>query len=56
MAIRNVSDGNPDGSTLGQGPTDKISFYGAVPVVQPIATDLATVITALTALGLIRAS
>lgn len=57
MAIRQLSDGNPDGTTLGQSPTgDKISFFGATPVDQPIATDLATVITALTELGLIRAS
>lgn len=57
MAIKQLSDGNPDGSSLGQSPTgDKISFFGATPIVQPIATDLATVLTALTNLGLIRAS
>lgn len=56
MAIQQLADGNPDGTTVGQINTDKISFYGATPIVQPIATDLATVITALTNLGLIRAS
>lgn len=35
MAIgRQVSDGNSDGSSLGQSATDKISFYGATPVTQ----------------------
>lgn len=56
MSLKEHSDGNPDGNRLGQSPTDKIAFYGATPIVQPIATDLATVITALTNLGLIRAS
>ena len=56
MAIKQLSDGNPDGSALGQAASDKVGFYGAVPIVQPIATDLATVLTALTNLGLIRAS
>lgn len=57
MAIKQLSDGNPDGTTMGQSPTnDKISFYGATPIVQPVATDLATVLTALVNLGLIRSS
>lgn len=35
MAIgRQVSDANGDGTSLGQSATDKISFYGATPVVQ----------------------
>jgi hypothetical protein len=29
-----LSDGRPDGTTLGNDSTDKVSFYGAVPVVQ----------------------
>ncbi len=59
MAIKEHSDGNPDGNRLGQGPTDKISFYGAVPVAQPVlaaaptATEISTV---LALLGLTRAS
>ena len=56
MAIQQICDGNPDGSVVGQATTDKLGFFGATPVVQPIATDLATVVTALTNLGLIRAS
>jgi hypothetical protein len=31
---RALSDGRPDGTTLGNDATDKVSFYGAVPVVQ----------------------
>jgi hypothetical protein len=35
MAIgKHLSDGNPDGTCLGQSATDKISFYGADPVVR----------------------
>lgn len=56
MAIQQLADGNPDGTLVGQAPSDKVGFFGATPVVQPIATDLATLLTALTALGLIRAS
>lgn len=32
MAIRQLSDANPDGTVLGQSSTDKIGFYGATPV------------------------
>lgn len=32
---RQVSDGNPNGTVLGQGPSDLISFFGATPVPQP---------------------
>lgn len=35
MAIgRQLSDGNPDGTSFGQSTTDKVSFYGVTPVVQ----------------------
>jgi len=38
MAIaKQVSDGSPDGASFGQSATDKISFYGVPPVVQPTA-------------------
>jgi hypothetical protein len=59
MAIKQLSDGNPDGTTVGQGPTDKISFHGSTPIVQqvlaaaPTATQISTV---LAALGLTRTS
>lgn len=59
MAIKQLADGNPDGSTFGQNASDKVSFYGATPVVQPIlaavptATEISTV---LALLGLTRTS
>jgi hypothetical protein len=34
MTIQQLSDGNPDGNTLGQSTTDKISFYGVTPIAQ----------------------
>ena len=58
MAIgKQLSDGNPDGTSLGQSASDKISFYGATPVDQgaavtaltttPTATDIATAVNAI---------
>ena len=39
MAIaKQISDGSPDGASLGQSATDKISFYGATPVAQRAAS------------------
>jgi hypothetical protein len=63
MAKQQLSNGNDDGVCMGQNASDKISFFGATPVVQPAtiadATDAATAITkvnaviaALEALGL----
>ncbi len=69
MAIKHLSDGNPDGTLLGQGSTDKIGFYGlTTPIVQPSITAVTTttattalnetritrLYTALTALGLVN--
>jgi hypothetical protein len=34
MAIQQLSWGQDDGATFGQSATDKISFYGATPVVR----------------------
>jgi hypothetical protein len=34
MAVKQLSDGGPDGSSLGQSATDKIGFYGKTPVVR----------------------
>lgn len=31
-AVRQLSDGNSQGTTFGQSDTDKIAFYGATPV------------------------
>lgn len=36
MAIgKHLSDNNPDGTALGQSASDKISFFGATPVIRP---------------------
>ena len=34
MPVRQLSDGNPDGTVLGQSTSDLISFYNAAPMVQ----------------------
>jgi len=48
MAIgKQLSDANADGTALGQSATDKVSFYGATPVVQrALATQAASVVSA----------
>ena len=55
--IKELSDGGPDGTRLDQSSTDKISFYGATPIVKaaavttlvttPTATDIATAVNSL---------
>jgi hypothetical protein len=46
MAVDNLSNKNPDGTSFGQSASDKISFYGATTVVQQAiaaaGTDAAT--------------
>lgn len=46
MAVNQLSDGQPDGNSLGQSATDPISFYGVTPIVQATiaaaGTDAAT--------------
>jgi len=68
MPARQLSDGNSEGTTLGQDADDKVSFFGADPVDQPAtiagdATDATTasaqvnaVVAALKELGLIASS
>ena len=34
MPVKQLSDGNPDGTVLGQSPSDLISFYNVPPVPQ----------------------
>jgi hypothetical protein len=47
MSLKQLSDGGPQGTVLGQSSTDLVSFYGATPVVRPAAvTTLATTPTA----------
>ena len=38
MAVKQLSDGGPDGTTLGQSTTDKVGFFGTAPVVKPTAS------------------
>lgn len=35
MAVKQLSDGGPDGTTLGQSSTDLVSFYGGTPRARP---------------------
>lgn len=53
MAARQLSDGNPEGTILGQDTADLVGFYGVSPVDQPAtvadATDAATAITTVNA-------
>ena len=42
MAVENDSDGNTDGTILGQSSTDKLGFYGKAPIVRRSSSDQAT--------------
>jgi hypothetical protein len=42
MALKELSDGGPDGTRLGQSTTDKVAFFGTTPVVRPTVTAVAT--------------
>jgi hypothetical protein len=54
---KQLSDGNPDGTSLGQSSSDLVSFYGETPVDQgaavttlattPTATDIATAVNSI---------
>jgi len=50
MTARQLSDGNDDGTKLGQSASDKISFFGADTTTQPAhtadATDATTTMSA----------
>lgn len=50
MAVKQLSDGGPDGVKLGQSSTDKVGFYGVTAVVQQ-TTSLAAAVTAGTTLA-----
>lgn len=43
--IKQLSDGGPDGTVLGQSSTDKIGFFGATPSARAVATTSATILT-----------
>lgn len=42
MSVTQLSNANSDGTTLGQSSADKISFYGATPVVRQSAPTALT--------------
>ena len=46
MSKKELSDGNPSGTSLGQSATDSIGFYGATPVTQPTNAAQAAVVDA----------
>lgn len=59
MSIKQLSDGGPDGTLLGQSSTDKIGFYGlATPIVRPaaITSATATATSAMTAVNSVIAA
>ena len=45
MPVRQLSDGNPDGTVLGQSASDLISFYNAPPVAQRSGVAQASIAT-----------
>jgi hypothetical protein len=45
MALKQLSDGGPDGTTLGQSATDLVGFHGKAPSDQRAALTLATAAT-----------
>lgn len=67
MAVDCLSKGNDDGTTLGNDAADKVSLYGATPIIQgtisasagtdaaTLAVELTEIRAALVALGLISA-
>ena len=62
-AIRQLSDGNSQGTVLGRNSSDCIGFYGATTAARPVisgivstAAALSTVVSALAALGLVTNS
>lgn len=56
MALKELSDGGPEGTRLGQSSTDKVGFYGlATPIVQPsVATAITTTATETATISLVR--
>ena len=43
MAVRQLSDAGPDGTSLGQSAADRVGFYGVTPVTQPTAAAQAAI-------------
>lgn len=55
MAIKQLSDGGADGTTMGQSADDLIAFHGADPVDQAALITLATGATAATIVTAVQA-
>jgi len=55
MAIKELSDGSPDGTRLGQSASDLISFHGKAVAAQATAITCATAATAATVRTAVRA-
>lgn len=50
MPLKQLSDGGPDGTNMGQSSTDKIGFYGlSTPIVRPSAGTAITATATTTA-------
>lgn len=52
--IKELSDGGPDGTRLGQSSTDLISFHGASPIAKASIASLATAATIATAVATVQ--
>jgi hypothetical protein len=54
MAEKQLSDGGPDGTVLGQGTTDLVGFHGTTGTAQTSLTTLATAATVATAVASVQ--
>lgn len=45
MAIKQLSDGGSDGTSIGQNASDKVGLHGAAPSARAVATTSATILT-----------
>ena len=48
MAVKYLSDGGPDGVSVGQSTTDLVAFYGNTPIARPTTAITALTTTTLT--------
>lgn len=55
MAVKQLSDGGPDGTTMGQNTSDKIAFFGSTPSAQATLSTLATGATIATVVTSVQA-
>lgn len=45
MAVKQLSDGNPDGLAVGQSSSDLVGLHGATPSARAVATTSAAILT-----------